>query len=93
MALLVPGAWCQGSLARNKFNAPVPVKSPEACQWCAIGAVDAVVLERKLRYSTMSELYNRLDAIEAYNDDGNRTPTQVARRLYTMAQEFRNGDA
>ena len=37
-----PKHWCQRMYARDKRNRRVEATSPEATQWCAIGAVQAV---------------------------------------------------
>lgn len=35
--------WCQGYIARDKFGHPISAIDPKAVQWCALGAVRAVV--------------------------------------------------
>ncbi len=35
-------SWTQGAFAENSDGAPVMVKSPEACRWCAIGALESI---------------------------------------------------
>lgn len=34
-----PERWCQGALAENAECEPVDYDSPDACRWCALGAV------------------------------------------------------
>ena len=34
--------WHRGSYAGDAHGNPVPLKSPDACRWCALGAIEVV---------------------------------------------------
>lgn len=34
-----PGRWTQGQMARKPTGTGVTAKNPEACRWCAVGAI------------------------------------------------------
>lgn len=35
-----PVKWTQGTFARDQYGNSVAPDSPEACRWCALGAID-----------------------------------------------------
>ncbi len=44
--LLEPeGAWTKGASARNAEGGSVSPRSPDACSWCVLGALDVVTVD------------------------------------------------
>ena len=76
--LIVKG-WCQGVEARDKNGNEVHVNSPEACSWCAVGAIKAAA-------SDYGEYINSLlkvkgvalcITIPSWNDQDNQTKAEI----------------
>lgn len=43
-----PESWCQGEFARTKSGISISAESPQACQWCLLGALQAVAQTREI---------------------------------------------
>ena len=56
--------WCQGAPARNAVGMKVPATWPEACEWCATGAINASAIEaigdRTIRSQKIWQAFNLL---------------------------------
>jgi hypothetical protein len=77
-----PEAWTTGSLARTFLGFDVGEQHPDACCWCAIGAVysvPAVVLgARDIAHEAMERaLPPGFDAVERFNDNRYTTHADV----------------
>ena len=60
----VKRGWCQNAPARNSVGMKVPATSPNACEWCASGAINAAATEaidhRVLRSIKIRHAFNLL---------------------------------
>lgn len=84
--------WTQGCSARNRQGNPVVPSSPEACQWCLLGAVTAMesahyrttVEQRTNVWRIINQLLenrNELQMPSAFNDNPARTQREVLELL------------
>lgn len=88
---LVERGWTQGSEARNADGDKVPAASREACQWCALGAVLAVIDQRGGSFTPAFDALSaqipdpaHCGAVWLYNDDQGRTKDEIL-ALYDRA--------
>lgn len=89
--------WCKKVPARNKKGISVYVDSPEACQFCALGALAKVAeanhgrFENNLIYSmTLDYLSKQLDwrPITDFNDDPKTTHQDILSLFDKAIQEL-----
>jgi hypothetical protein len=57
-----PKHWTQGWFARNAAGEKVPVISPDACKFCAIGALDRVERNTPVAFSAHRALCSALES-------------------------------
>jgi len=55
-----PDKWTQGTLARNAYGSEVAHYSPDACKWCAVGAISRVAASNNASYETEMSAYSAL---------------------------------
>ena len=58
--------WTQGALARDKWGNKVDTKSPKACRWCAVGAIDASTNNEKVVWDLENLLKNFVQEDSGY---------------------------
>lgn len=78
-----PDKWTQGALARNAHGSEVAHYSPDACKWCAVGAISRVAASNNASYDTEMSAYSSLvqasrrlfysDAVGEVNDTHSHT--------------------
>lgn len=80
-----PGTWTQFRSARDAAGRLIGIRSHDACQWCALGAIGAVypddeiiALETRLRQQTP------MGSIARWNDDPARTQSEVVALLKSL---------
>ena len=88
---LVKRAWTQGDLARDAGGAPVPATAPEACQWCAYGALEAAGAKHHrivgyLAVHCMERVVGNLPLGE-WNDAPTRTQDEVVKAFDAAIDE------
>lgn len=80
---IVSHGWAKDAFARTKNGATVGVKSPKACHFCALGAIDRAGFELKLDHKAVAGAKKRLgkvldlhdgyydyeEAVAVFNDD------------------------
>lgn len=88
-ALLIPGAWTQGSLARNASGHKITSTRSDACQFCAMGAIYAV--DSSFRQDgALLALQDKVGGdIPSWNDEKGQTAENVAKTMFEVAQELR----
>ena len=75
--------WTQGDDAIDEKGKPVPPRSPEACSWCAIGAISAAMGDysknehRLARDAITHTMGLRAYSLAEWNDDPKRTFAEV----------------
>jgi len=81
-----PNSWCQEVSARNSRNEQVPSDSIEACKWCIVGAMYAVIDYRHTLLNPMFILVEKsiktfrrvhANSFSKWNDDSSRTQQEV----------------
>jgi hypothetical protein len=95
---LVNKGWTTGSLAKNKAGKKVPVKSPEAVCFCAIGALrraefklgtpgTAAKARIELRKALPTDAYtNSIVMFNDYSDDKNRVVNLFDRAIARVSK-------
>ena len=104
-ARLVRGGWTQGASARNVRGQTVSPEAPDACSWCATGALDAacgrlygslniyrvgIALEHVKR-ALAAQQWRR--GIVVWNDTEGRTQAEVVALLEQAAATVHVGGA
>ena len=105
VALMVPGAWTHGTLAREESGNPTGYAHREACQWCAIGAIRAAASSLNLSSYAGTAIYAAArglrppykdvspnQALIWWNDDFVSGADEVSRRLFNTARRVRDAD-
>jgi hypothetical protein len=74
--------WAQGHYTVNDKGEPCDVLDPNACRWCAVGAIYAVSETMSDYWSAINKLKNFLDidtrgGIDVWNDAPERTQAEV----------------
>ena len=87
--LLEPeGAWCQDQMALDARGKPTIASSPNACRWCASGAIIAVSV-RKLQARLNARVAIReslgVASLTEWNDAPERTQDEVVAALRAAA--------
>ena len=82
---LIEKGWAQGAFAKDKYGETVGTTDPTACQWCATGALMAIV-GKEARYSYCVKLLEEIlqQSIIIFNDSRCRTKEEVL-ALYDKA--------
>ena len=84
--LAEPGVWTQTSFARDAQGQPCESSSPEACQFCALGAIERAEHTRygfAMHWSASREALvaalpqGALDSVMVFNDNPTRTVDEV----------------
>lgn len=99
-ALLVPGVWIRGNMARDAIGNSVRTRSPEACRFCAVGAIEAAATELHTNaFDALVEIENLIRQGESsgnpsryvvrWNDNPQRTAEQVASKMLEAAERLR----
>ncbi len=89
--LLEPeGAWTKNANARNAGGGLVSTRSPEACSWCVLGALDAVTADvpgwRSAPAWRRLERHLEIGNLSAWNDSQpNSKPVVAALRAAAEA--------
>ena len=101
--LEAPGSWTQHALARNGQGTPVSGMSPEATQYCIVGALErsgnAVLDKIGPNFVGIWDIYDvvtsNCDAEDLvdWNNDPERTQEDVQRLLRGALEHLRAGDA
>lgn len=71
--------WTQGHAARNEKGERVWYKSPEACCWCLVGAINKCYVPaiRPEIFEKISDYINSRAGISVWNDAPERTFAEV----------------
>lgn len=93
-AMLVPGAWTRGAIARTSRNGlVVPASNPGAVCFCAQGAIEAATMalypqRPSLAINARAELCQQIGRtpVPTWNDARGRTAEQVAEAMWKAAQ-------
>ena len=82
---LIEKGWTQGAFAKDKYGETVGTTDPTASQWCATGALMAIVGTRA-RYSYCVKLLDQIlqEGIIIFNDSPCRTKEDIL-ALYDKA--------
>lgn len=87
-AALVRRGWCTGAPAKNADGKPVGPRDKDACQWCAIGAIQAICGGPENGYEARYALRQVLgrDTIQDWNDVYARNGEMVAKMFEEAAK-------
>ena len=99
-ALLIPGVWIQGNMARDDTGVALRPKDPRACRFCAVGAIEAASIdtnafeavremERSIKRVPGLSSSNPSRYVVKWNDARGRTAEQVARKMLDTAERLR----
>jgi len=78
--LLETKGWCQEYYALDKFGSPVHEKTPEACHFCGLGALNRVTpLQLDGELWNIREIFGAVHGVTIikYNDAPGRTKAEV----------------
>ena len=85
-ANLIDLGWTQGSYARDKDGNRVLYSNPGAVEWCISGALLKVIKENGISVNTIPGIIDYSNP--EWNDDPERTQTDVAKCLRNFAREL-----
>ena len=78
-----PVNWVQGPYAVDDYGQPVDHDDPEACAWCALGAIWAVSDWEGVDYGAANDLLNKLPVVRRHcgihmlNDEDDTTHDDI----------------
>lgn len=72
-----PGAWTQGFFARDSSGSLRHSCEPDACCWCAIGAISLCYKDCSPREDAIQKLFGRVGNVAEWNDYPLRTQDEV----------------
>ncbi len=58
--ILDPSKWCQKSYAKGRYGQAITGTHPEACQWCAVGALYCAALRGSFNNRERTEAFLKL---------------------------------
>ena len=76
-----PGAWTQGTFARDAHGEPTTSSGPRATCWCASGAIRRITPGRLDRRQARDYLDKVVGTITLFNDALGRTQAEVVAAL------------
>ena len=88
-----PGAWCQEAYARDADGYSTHPLADKAVSWCPIGAITRVAEEsdvqdyHEAQARLTTTVQRRHQNISHWNDDPNRTQSEVVAMLRRAAEE------
>lgn len=90
-----PGAWTQGTLARNETGAKVENESPAACSFCVLGAIYKVAPDNRAARRAIDAFEVNIGCLGAtvWNDVEGRTQAEVVAALRAAAKQAEGGEA
>jgi hypothetical protein len=74
--------WCQHVIAKDREGTKVPADSPEAIQWCSVGAIASIYAKQDV-FITFTPEYNlilkvlKTESLAEWNDRPKRTIEEV----------------
>lgn len=101
--LIETRGWTQGAAARDPKGAAVDGQDPDACCWCAIGAINRATparsfeefqaamttVERVLELPSERDTWG-LYPLASWNDDPSRTQAEVVQALRQASEKGRS---
>ncbi len=76
---IVASGWCQGTMAEDSQGIKVGILSPNACKWCAAGAI-TVSIPVQMQLESLEDEVLRLTGyswIDEWNDAPGRSQSEV----------------
>lgn len=88
----VERGWCQGALAKDADGSRVGPTDPDACQWCAMGAIRAGHLTGSITEEQHVRIFNIINSVcdgllGTWNDAPFRTQAEVVAMLREVERE------
>lgn len=90
--VLEENKWTKGALARNKYRHKVSYINPNACRFCAVGAMSKAGLSgdnRELLNNYFSSVFPDMPSLVFFNDRPETKKTDVISFFYRAMNHFK----